>query len=117
MEKLVLTKEKLADFFELSPRTIDNYLPQNEDELKQNGYAVLRGKALQELKLVISESDVDEMYFVNIKKEPSLGVFDFYSFLKLGILISESEKAKILWQMILDIVIDTINKRRRAGNR
>ena len=96
MEKSVLTKEQLADFFEVSPRSIDNYLSQNEDELKQNGYAVLRGKALQELKIAISESDVDEMYFVNIKKDPSLGVFDFYSFLKFGILISESEKAKIL---------------------
>lgn len=109
--KTVLTKEQVADFFEISPRTIDNYLAQNEDELKQNGYEVLRGKALQELKLAISESDVDEMYFANIKKAPSLGIFDFRSFLNLGMLITESEKAKILRQMVLDIVIDTINRR------
>ena len=97
--KAVLTKEQVADFFEVSSRTIDNYLAQKEEELKQNGYEVLRGKALQELKLAISEADVDEMYFVNIKKAPSLGIFVFRAFLNLGMLITESEKAKILRQL------------------
>ncbi|MDZ7793056.1 MAG: hypothetical protein U5P10_04995 [Spirochaetia bacterium] len=106
----VLTKEQVADFFEVSSRTIDYYLAQNEAELKQNGYEVLRGKTLQELK-AISDADVDEMYFVNIKKAPSLGIFDFRAFLNLGMLVAESEKARVLRQMILDIVIDTINKR------
>lgn len=109
--KIVLTKDQVADFFEVSARTIDNYLAQNEEELKQNGYEVLRGQPLKDLKFAISEADVDEMYFVNIKKAPSLGIFDFRSFLNLGMLITESEKAKILRQMILDIVIDTINKK------
>ncbi len=109
--KAVLTKEQAADFFEVSLRTIELYLSKNENELKQNGYEVLRGKALHELKLAISEADVPEMYFGDIRKAPSLGVFDFRSFLNLGMLITESGKAKILRQMILDIVIDTINKR------
>ena len=38
-----------------------------------------------------------------------LGVFDFRAFLNMGILLVESEKAKIIRQNILDIVIDTIN--------
>ncbi len=109
--KAVLTKEQAADFFEVSLRTIELYLSKNEKELKQNGYEVLRGKALQELKLAISEADVPEMYFGDIKKAPSLAVFDFRSFLNLGMLITESGKAKILRQMILDIVIDTINRK------
>jgi len=109
--KMVVTKDQIADFFEVTPRTIDNYLAQNEAELKNNGYEILRGKYLQELKLTLKEMYVDEMYFVDIKKAPSLGVFDFRAFLNLSMLITESGKAKLLRQVILDIVIDTINKR------
>lgn len=109
--KMVVTKEQIAAFFEVTSRTIDNYLAKNETELKNNGYEILRGKSLQELKLTLKEMDVDEMYFVDIKKAPSLGVFDFRAFLNLSMLITESRKAKLLRQVILDIVIDTINKR------
>lgn len=109
--KMVVTKEQIADFFEVTSRTIDNYLAQNEAELKNNGYEILRGKSLQALKLTLKEMDVDERYFVDIKKAPSLGIFDFRAFLNLSMLITESGKAKLLRQVILDIVIDTINKR------
>jgi len=109
--KSVVTKDQIADFFEVTSRTIDNYLSENEVELKQNGYQVLRGKSLQDFKLVIKEADVDEIYFANIKKAPSLGIFDFRAFLNLAMLMTESEKAKLLRQLILDIVIDTINKK------
>ena len=40
-----------------------------------------------------------------------LGVFDFRAFLNLAMLLSESEKARILRQMMLDIVIDLINQK------
>ena len=109
--KMVVTKEQIASFFEVTSRTIDNYLAKNETELKKNGYEILRGKSLQELKLTLKKMDVDETYFVDIKKAPSLGVFDFRAFLNLSMLITESGKAKLLRQVILDIVIDTINKR------
>jgi len=42
-----LTKEQVADFFEITPRTIDNYLSRNEAELRNNGYEVLRGNRLK----------------------------------------------------------------------
>ncbi len=115
--KLVLTKEQIADFFEVTTRTIDNYLSSNSEELKKNGYAVLRGKSLQELKLALNGLDVDEIYFVDIKKAPSLGVFDFRAFLNLAMLITESEKARVMRQAILDIVIDTINSRTGGATR
>lgn len=40
-----------------------------------------------------------------------LGLFNFKAFLNIGMLLAESEKAKILRQMMLDIVIDMINKK------
>jgi len=42
-------------------------------------------------------------------KAPQLGIFNFRSFLNLGMLLTESEKAKALRSKILDIVIDTLN--------
>lgn len=44
-------------------------------------------------------------------KSPQLGLFNFRAFLNLGMLLTESEKAKSLRSIILDIALDTINKR------
>jgi hypothetical protein len=43
--KTVVLKEQVAAFFEVTPRTIENYLEKNGEELSKNGYAVLKGKA------------------------------------------------------------------------
>jgi len=45
----------------------------------------------------------------SIKKTSVLGVFTFRAFLNIGMLLTESERAKQLRVLILDIVIDTIN--------
>jgi hypothetical protein len=115
--KRVVLKEQVAAFFEVTPRTVDNYIEKNGEELRQNGYEVVRGKRLKEIKLRISENDVDETDFVNIAKTPQLGIFDFRAFLNLAMLITDSEPARMLRQAILDIVIDTINQRTGGGTK
>lgn len=114
--KTVVLKEQVAAFFELTTRTIDNYIEKFSDELRQNGYEVLRGNRLKKLKLATTEQDVNETDFVNIKV-PQLGIFDFRAFLNLAMLITESERARLLRQMMLDIVIDTINQRTGGGTK
>lgn len=52
----------------------------------------------------------DENQLVN-EKAPSLGVFTFKAFLNLGMLLSESPKAKELRSFMLNIVIDVLNKK------
>jgi hypothetical protein len=113
----VVLKEQAAVFFEVTTRTIENYLKQHETELARNGYAVLKGNRLKELKLSISKMDVPETDFGNIDKSPQLGIFTFRAFLNLAMLISESERARLLRQAILDIVIDTINQRTGGGTK
>ena len=115
--KTVVLKEQVAAFFEVTPRTIENYLEQNAEELSKNGYEVLQGKRLKLFKQVIQGLDVHETDFGNIAKTPQLGVFDFRAFLNLAMLVSESERAKLLRQAILDIVIDTINSRTGGGTK
>ncbi|MER0204089.1 MAG: DNA-binding protein [Nitrosomonas sp.] len=113
--KTVLLKEQVATFFEVTARTIDNYIEKFSDELRQNGYEVLRGNRLKQLKLSLSSQSDHEIDFVT--KTTVLGVFDFRSFLNLAMLISESERARLLRQAILDIVIDTINQRTGGGTK
>lgn len=102
-------KDQVSAFFEVDPRTIDRYLEKNSNELSQNGYEVLRGKRLQEFKLTIKSMGVDDINVVH--KVVNLGIFNFRSFLNLAMLLTESERAKTLRSVILDIVIDTVNKK------
>lgn len=115
--KTVLLKEQVAQFFEVTVRTIENYLEQNADELARNGYEVLKGNRLKTFKEAIRGEDVPETDFGNILKTPQLGIFDFRAFLNLAMLVSESVRAKLLRQAILDIVIDTINQRTGGGTK
>jgi hypothetical protein len=111
----VVIKEQVAAFFEVTPRTVDNYIEQFSDELRRNGYEVLRGKRLKTLKLAILGAGGNETDFLT--KTTVLGVFDFRAFLNLAMLMVESERARLLRQAILDIVIDSINERTGGGTK
>jgi len=108
-------KGQVSSFFEVDPRTIDRYLEIFSEELSQNGYEVLRGKRLQEFKLALKSTDVNDIDVVN--KAPQLGAFNFRSYLNLAMLLTESVRAKILRSVILDIVIDTVNKKTGGGTK
>ncbi|HPJ26785.1 MAG TPA: DNA-binding protein [Synergistaceae bacterium] len=115
--KVILLKEQVASFLEIDVRTVENYLQHHSEELHANGYVVLRGEALVSLKKAIFDMHVPEIYFGNIKKSPQLGIFDFRAFLNLVMLVVESDHARLLRRMILDIVIDTINFRAGGGTK
>ena len=115
--RTVVLKEQVATFFEVTPRTVDNYLEKFAPELARNGYVVLRGNRLKDMKLAIQALDAHEIDFVNIPKVAQLGIFDFRAFLNLAMLMTESHRAGLVRQMILDIVIDTINARTGGGTK
>lgn len=99
----------VADFYEVDIRTITNILNSNEEELKFNGYQVLSGNSLKEFKLRFGKE------FDFPTKTTVLGIFDFRSFLNIGMLLTTSEKAKMVRTRILDIVIATINEKTGGG--
>lgn len=66
--KTVVLKEQVADFFEMTLRTVENYLSQYEEELAHNGYEVIKGNRLKSFKSVLQEMDVPEINFGNIAK-------------------------------------------------
>lgn len=99
----LFTINEVIEFYGVERVTINRYLSQYENELKHNGYEVLKGIKLKEFKSQFSYLLGDGA------KAPQLGVFNFRSFLNLGMLLTESEKAKVLRSKMLDIVIDTLN--------
>lgn len=114
-DKIYMTRDAVAAFFDVDIRTISRYIEQNSDELKHNGYEVLRGKRLQSFLSVASKDFAKD---INVpSKIRQLGVFDFRAFLDMAMLLSESEKARALRQMMLDIVIDLINRKTGGGTK
>ena len=105
------TKKMVADFFEVEERTIERYIEQYSEELTANGYFLCKGKKLKDLKLQFAP-------VLNVgSKTTQLGLFNFRSFLNIGMLLAESEKARRLRSAILDIVIATINEKTGGGTK
>ncbi|MFZ6771679.1 DNA-binding protein [Undibacterium sp. SXout7W] len=102
----VFTKQHVMAMFDVSDATIERYLSAHNEELKSNGYMLLRGKKLKEFKSLSNVTLMDEG-----NKAPILGLFTFRSVLNLAMLLTESEKAKLIRSRLLDIVIDTVAAR------
>lgn len=113
-DKVYVTREMTANFFEVDIRTISRYIEQNSEELSANGYEILKGKRLKSFMEAVKASGKD----INVPtKTTVLGVFDFRAFLNMAMLLAESEKARALRQLMLDIVIDLINRKTGGGTK
>lgn len=100
-----MTIEQVAQFFQVSKRTVERYLRQHEEELYHNWYQVFSGEALQNIKQEFGND-------MNVgSKTTVLGLFSFRAFLNLGMLLSHSDKAKTLRWIILDVMIDVMNQK------
>ena len=73
-DKLYVTREDVANYFDVDIRTISRYIEQNNEELTQNGYEVLKGKRL---KSFLETSKGKFAKDINVpRKIRQLGVFD-----------------------------------------
>lgn len=106
-----LTKQMVADFYEVDIRTITRCMDENEQELRANGCFLCRGKLLKEFKLQFAQ-DIDVP-----SKITQLSLFSFRAFLNVGMLLTDSERAKQVRSLILDLSISAINERAGGGTR
>jgi len=107
--KVTFTKEMISEFYGIDIRTIERYSTKFSDELKINGYEILKGNRLKQF---LEEFQKQRVPDINVGKNvPQLAIYDFKAFLNIGMLLVESENARVLRQLILDIVIDIINKK------
>ena len=123
----LFTTKMVADFYKIDIKTVKRYVSNSELEIKHNGYEVLKGQKLKDFKeqfgYFITKADDPEQTETDFpllsetldnqakSRLKALAVFNFRSFLNLGMLLTESEKAKALRSAILDIVIDTLNQK------
>jgi hypothetical protein len=56
----------------------------------------------------MTKRDVPDINVGNISKIPQLAIFDFMAFLNLGMLLVESESAKLIRQKIFNFFLNTI---------
>jgi len=107
--KITFIKEMVAEFYGIDIRTVERYTSKFSDELKNNGYEIIKGKRLKQYLLEIESQKVPDINVGNTI--PQLAIYDFRAFLNIGMVLVESENAKVLRQMMLDIVIDIINQK------
>jgi hypothetical protein len=110
-----ITKELVAEFFEVDTRTVNRYLKKNHEELTNNGYIILRAKSLYDFKLAAKNKFAPDIHVST--KTTQLGLFNFKAFLNIAMLLVESQRARLLRQAMLDIVLDTINARTGGGTK
>lgn len=104
-DEQAFTKSQVADLLGIDERTVERYLASHGRELGQNGYRVLKGKALRAFKLqYVSDTNVGD-------KTPTLGIFTLRTVLNLAMLVTESDRARAIRSCILDIVIDVMAER------
>ena len=102
----VFTKAQVMALYEVADATIERYLSSHGDELKSNGYQVIRGAKLKQFKSLASGTLINEG-----TKTTALGLFSFRAVLNIGMLLTESEPARLLRSRLLDIVLDVMAER------
>ncbi|MGL0817615.1 DNA-binding protein [Vibrio vulnificus] len=102
----VFTKQQVIELFDISDATVERHLSSHGDELKANGYTLLRGAKLKQFKEIAVGTLISEG-----TKTTVLGIFTFRAILNLGMLLTDSERAKELRSRVLDIVIDVLAER------
>jgi hypothetical protein len=81
-KKITFTPEQV-DLFEIAERTLELYLSANADELKNNGYLLLRGKNLKDFNEIASGTATNDG-----TKTTVLGIFTFRAVLNLSMLLT-----------------------------
>ncbi|NIJ56174.1 DNA-binding protein [Dyadobacter arcticus] len=128
--KYRFTKQQVAQYFDVDIRTIERIIESHKDELDQSGYEVYVGSKLRDFKEQVVDfvrlakksdygPDIDvgtivqlfENELDSLLKTSQLATYTYKAFLNVGMLLTGSENAQRLRTVILDIVIDVLNKK------
>lgn len=105
---IYFTKQQVMNIYGISDTTAERYINQHRDELKLNGYILLRGNNLRDFKKLIDGTFINEG---TVMSTSVLGIFSFKAVLNLAMLLTESDKAKEMRSRILDIVINVLSEK------
>ncbi|WP_255295731.1 hypothetical protein [Bacillus pseudomycoides] len=98
----MITANQVASFYNVSKSNIDWVVNENKEELVLDGYQVLRGSKLKELKGDIVKLCSLEDYGIS-KFSPYIALFPKRAILRVGMLLRDSEVAKEVRTQLLNI--------------
>jgi hypothetical protein len=91
----IATTEQMAEYYEVPVDTVQTAIKNNRDELASDGLKVLKGKELKDVMLLLNTTS----------KAPSLTIWTPRAALRLGMLLRDSEVAKQVRTIILNIAV------------
>lgn len=126
--KYRFTKIQVSNYFNVDTRTIDRLLDSHKEELELSGYELYTDGKLKKFKDAVNQQlkeSLSDDHDINVRiiqqdadieldslnKSARLGVFTYKAFLNIGMLLTGSENAQQLRSILLDIVIDVLNKK------
>lgn len=102
---IYFTNSQVADFFNVDLRTIERLIENHKEELQSNDFTVLRGKDLASFKKNVNNSATD----IGVgRKVTNLSVSTFRTLLNFAMLLTNSEVAKDMRGVMIDITMDKI---------
>lgn len=105
---IYFTNSQIANFFNVDLRTIERLIENHKEELQSNDFAVLKGQELTAFKKSITISATD----INVgPKTTNLSISTFRTLLNFAMLLPNSEVAKNMRGVMIDIAMDTIAKK------
>ena len=110
------SKEFASSFYQVSLKTIERILKSSEDQTLNNGYVVYTGGSLKELKSAVDSSHQEHPLFI-LPQARQMGLLTLPALLNIGMLLTESDRAKEIRSLLLNIALDVANIRLggRAG--
>jgi len=90
------TTAQVAEFYEVAPNDLTKVVTRHKDELVSNGYRVVQGSDLRELK-------TERRVAVHLKQARSVALWDRRAVLLLGMLLRDSEVAKEVRRYLLNV--------------
>ena len=112
-KKDYFTNQEVANFFDVTLRTIERTIADNRDELKHNGFTTLRG---QKLNNFINQDYDNFATDINVgRKITNLSVSTVRTVLNFAMLLKTSEKAREMRSTILDIVVSVLQEKTKGN--
>lgn len=90
------TTAQVAEFYEVAPNDLTKVVTRHKDELASNGYRVVQGSDLRELK-------TERRVAVHLKQARAVALWNRRAVLNLGMLLRDSEVAKEVRRYLLNV--------------
>ncbi|MGM0471446.1 MAG: ORF6N domain-containing protein [Bacillota bacterium] len=102
-EAKVAIINQVADYYEVSKKTINTVVERNREEFEEDGMTIIKGEELKEIKGWIQNEDTLEGMYDRVKYSKKLTVFPRRAILRVGMLLRDSDIAQSVRNYLLNV--------------